>query len=130
MWRQDDLFNVLGAGGNALLGHPAGDVGRRSWPARIDPDAPRPVMLVACPLMHGTGQFSALIALHRRRHGRHPCRSRKFDAAELCDEVERLQATAIVIVGQAFAGPMLDALDANPGRYDLSQRALDHARRA
>ena len=30
MWRQDDLFNVLGAGGNALLGVGAGHVGRRA----------------------------------------------------------------------------------------------------
>ena len=28
--------------------------------------------------------------------------------------------TALVIVGQAFAGPMLEHLDADPGRYDLS----------
>ena len=25
MWRQDDLFNVLGAGGNAVARRPAGD---------------------------------------------------------------------------------------------------------
>ena len=31
MWRQDDLFNVLGAGGNATARHRAGHVGRRGW---------------------------------------------------------------------------------------------------
>jgi 3-oxocholest-4-en-26-oate---CoA ligase len=30
MWRQDDLFNVIGAGGNAVLGIPP--VARRSSP--------------------------------------------------------------------------------------------------
>jgi 3-oxocholest-4-en-26-oate---CoA ligase len=43
-----------------------------------------------------------------------------FDAVELWSEVERLRANAIAIVGQAFAQPMLQALDANPGRWDLS----------
>jgi acyl-coenzyme A synthetase/AMP-(fatty) acid ligase len=43
-----------------------------------------------------------------------------FDATELWDEVERLRIDAISIVGMAFAQPMLAALDANPGRWDLS----------
>src|SRR5436190_2154784 len=46
--------------------------------------------------------------------------SRKFDAVELWNEVARLQARNIVIVGLAFSTPMLEALDANPGRWDLS----------
>ena len=32
--------------------------------------------------------------------------------------------TNVIIVGQAFAGPMLDELDAHPGRYDLSSITL------
>jgi 3-oxocholest-4-en-26-oate---CoA ligase len=39
---------------------------------------------------------------------------------ELWDEAARLKAGAITIVGMAFAQPMLEALDANPGRWDLS----------
>ncbi len=35
----------------------------RSWPGGSAPDVPGHVMLVACPLMHGTGQFSAINAL-------------------------------------------------------------------
>ena len=34
--------------------------------------------------------------------------------------MERLKVNTVVIVGQAFAGPMLDELDAHPGSYDLS----------
>ena len=61
MWRQDDLFNVLGAGGNPLARRAAG--GRRRRAGRAGSTAAgrsAPVTLVACPLMHGTGQFSAL----------------------------------------------------------------------
>ena len=63
MWRQDDLVNVLGGGGNVLVGlGPAADMeeiqpegGRRSG---------RLTTLPACPLMHGTGLFSAFPALN------------------------------------------------------------------
>jgi fatty-acyl-CoA synthase len=119
MWRQDDLFQVIGAGGNALAGIPPA-TSIEELVARIHgPEHLRPISLVACPLMHGTGQFSSFIALNV---GGTVCLlpSRKFSAIELWNEAERLKATAIVIVGLAFSTPMLEALEANPGRWDLS----------
>ncbi|WP_116996853.1 acyl-CoA synthetase [Desertimonas flava] len=117
MWRQDDLFNVLGAGGNIVAGLPpatsVAEVGERA--AEKVP----PVQLVACPLMHGTGQFSALMAMADGG-----CvvslAGRRFDPAELFATVEARKVTGISIVGQAFAGPMLDYLEANPGAHNLS----------
>jgi fatty-acyl-CoA synthase len=50
--------------------------------------------------------------------------SRKFDAVELWSEVERRRITRIGIVGLAFSAPMLDALEANPHRWDLSSVRL------
>ncbi len=118
MWRQDDLFNVLGAGGQALLGiPPATSVDELA--ARLDPATPGMVLLTACPLMHGTGQFSSLIAMNLGGSVV-TLPSRHFDVAELLEQVERHRVNTIVIVGQAFAGPILEHLDANPGRYDLS----------
>ena len=124
MWRQDDLFQVLGAGGNAALGIPPAT----SIPELIDriqgPDHLRATMIVAAPLMHGTGQFSAFIAFNG---GGTVCAlpSRKFNAVELWNETERLKGTNIVLVGLAFSTPMLEALEANPGRWDLtSVRAM------
>lgn len=118
MWRQDDLFNVLGAGGNAVLGiAPAATIDELV--ARLDPSVPGLVLLSACPLMHGTGQFSSFIALNMGG-----CivtlPSKHFDVHELLSEVERNKVQTLVIVGQAFAGPILEVLDADPGRYDLS----------
>jgi fatty-acyl-CoA synthase len=119
MWRQDDLFQVLGAGGNAALGIlPATSIPELI--ARIQgPEHLRSTMITCAPLMHGTGQFSSFISLNV---GGTVCvlPSRKFDAIELWNEVERLKATNIVIVGLAFSTPMLEALDANPGKWDLS----------
>jgi fatty-acyl-CoA synthase len=69
--------------------------------------------------MHGTGQFSAFITLALGG-----CiitmPNRNFDPAKLWDTVERDQVNSIVIVGQAFAGPMLESLDENPSRWNLS----------
>jgi fatty-acyl-CoA synthase len=118
MWRQDDLFNVLGGGGSPILGTPpAADM--EELAARIDPDAPGAVALIACPLMHGTGMFSGLNALAGAGTVV-TLPSRHFDPAELWAQVEQHRVNGIVIVGQAFAGPMLEALDAAPGRFDLS----------
>ena len=122
MWRQDDLVNVLGAGGNAVLGLP-GAASVAELAERIDPAGPQNIMIVACPLMHGTGQFSAInVMLTGGAVASLP--NRRFDVGELFSEVQRLHATVIIIVGQAFAGPMLAHLDANPGAYDLSSVAL------
>lgn len=119
MWRQDDLFQVLGAGGNAAMGiAPATSIpeliARHAGPEHL-----RSTTIVAAPLMHGTGQFSSFITLIG---GGTVCAlpSRKFDAVELWNEVERLKATNVVLVGLAFSTPMLEALDAHPGRWDLS----------
>ncbi|MDB5431520.1 MAG: acyl-CoA synthetase [Caulobacter sp.] len=126
MWRQDDLFNVLGAGGNLLLALPPlvspAEAGERAraWDARAE-GAPEPTSLVAaCPLMHGTAQFGSIGALVGGGTII-SLPSRRFDSEELWAEVERTGANSISIVGNAFAAPMLEVLDANPGKYDLSR---------
>jgi fatty-acyl-CoA synthase len=119
MWAQDDLFNVIGAGGNTLLGIPPA-TSIDEVVARIQsPEHLRPTSLIACPLMHGTGQFSNLICFNQGGAAA-TLPSRKFNAVELWDEVDRIGASAIVLVGLAFSTPMLEALEANPGRWDLS----------
>jgi len=117
MWRQEDLFFVLGAGGNVLLEIPplesVAEAGTRA--AASDPA----VSIAAAPLMHGTSQFTAMGAL--TVGGTVACLpSTRFDAVEFWNEAARLKAASAAIVGLAFAAPMLEALDANPGRWDLS----------
>ena len=117
MWRAEDLWGALGAGRNA----PAN---RGTVPASIDEHvrnvvAGGPIMrqVVACPLMHGTGLLTAIntlasggciITLARPN----------FEAEELWTAVCENRANSAVIVGDAFARPMLKALDENPGRWD------------
>jgi len=120
MWRQDDLFNVLGAGGHVVMGvAPITTVEEAG--ARLGQEGHyQPMSLVACPQMHGTGQFSSFIALNLGGTVA-TLPSRKFDPVELWSEVERLRADGVVIVGLAFSTPMLETLEANPRRWDLSR---------
>ncbi len=118
MWRQEDLLTVLGRGGNAVSQTPPGD-SVEELIGRISPDLEGIVTLIACPLMHGTGQFSAFITLAMGG-----CiltmPNRNFDPAKLWETVEQDSVNTIVIVGQAFAGPLLEVLDANPGKWNLT----------
>ena len=116
-----DLFNVLGSGGNPVLGfEPVADLDALA--ARLGPDWPRFVMMTACPLMHGTGQFSCMIAL-LLGGAAVTLPSRSYDPAELFSEVQRNKVNSIIIVGQAFAGQP-DA--AARGQVKAGQQAEQH----
>ena len=121
MWRQEDLFGVGSYGASPLLGIPAMDssaeAGARAIALRDQLGSS--VSLIACPLMHGTGLMGAIAALSLGGAAAF-LPSRHFDARELWDEAARLQATGLYIVGMAFCTPMLEALEAEPRRWDLS----------
>ena len=73
----------------------------------------------ACPLMHGSGSNAAMGDL--LNGGTAIILSNdKFDAHDLWRAVDKHRATRIAIVGDVFAKPMLKALEAAPGAYDLS----------
>lgn len=116
MWYQQDLLGVSNYGANVPLGLPPLDSPQEAG-ARAALHA-RPRTLVACPLMHGTGLMSTIAALNA---GGAACYlpSAKFNVTELLDEAVRLRTARISLVGMAFAGPLLEALDAEPGRWDL-----------
>lgn len=120
MWRQDDLFMVLGGGGNAVLGTPpASDLD--DLVSRITGPGMR--ALPACPLMHGTGQFTAYITMFTAGSIVTLTR-RPFDGAELWETVGEKKVNSVIIVGDAFAKPLLAELDKNRDRYDLSTLIL------
>ena len=75
--------------------------------------------LPACPLMHGTGLLTAINTI-AAGGTIITLESLGFDAEEFWEGVERNRANSAVIVGDAFARPMAEALDANPGGHDIS----------
>ena len=70
-----------------------------------------PVWLAACPQMHGTGMWLGTMAPLLLQGSVVTLTNRSFDAHELWQAVEREGVSAVVIVGDAFAKPMLRALD-------------------
>ncbi|MFN3863141.1 MAG: AMP-binding protein [Erythrobacter sp.] len=81
--------------------------------AAIGPDHPASTspLLLLSPLMHGAGQFTAVI--HLLKGGTLALLpGPKFDADLALDEVRRIGAKGIFIVGDAFALPLADRLDA------------------
>jgi fatty-acyl-CoA synthase len=116
MWRQDDLFARMNAAGFRRYDQEAGIADVH---AQLTTGTRGMTTLPACPLMHGTGCFSAMESLSEG--GRVvTLASRQFDPVELLDTVEREQVNGLVIVGDAFAKPILAALDDHPGRWDLT----------
>jgi acyl-CoA synthetase (AMP-forming)/AMP-acid ligase II len=114
MWRQDDVFGLLDATSKPPMG-PEQDLD--ALLARTTRPGPRAVP--AAPLMHGTAAFNSFSVLVMAgcivtMPGRH------FDAVELLDTIQRERVGSISIVGDAFAKPMLRALDAEPDRWDIS----------
>jgi fatty-acyl-CoA synthase len=75
--------------------------------------------LPACPLMHGTGLFTALGAMLNGGAIVTLENTETLDPAALWETVERDGVTAMAIVGDAFAKPMLSILDETPGRFNL-----------
>ncbi len=119
MWRQDDLFRTL-------VGTFVPAVRDGDPDAQVIRDAvsgPGLTGLPACPLMHGTGCFTQLIVLAGGG-----CtvtlEARHLDIDELFATIERESVNTVAIVGDAFARPMLQALDAAPGKYDLSSLVI------
>ena len=79
--------------------------------------------LVGCPLMHGTGMWLGAFLPLLLGGTAITSKNLGFDADQLWTQVEDTKTSNIVIVGDAFAKPMLDALDRATieGKpYDLS----------
>ena len=114
MWRQDDLFGVLDSNNKKRM-PPEQDLDAVA--DRIVKAGPR--NMPAAPLMHGTGLFNAISNLMvggsiTSMEGRH------FSAEEFLDTVQDFGINSTSIVGDAFAKPILRALDAEPDRWDIS----------
>ncbi|WP_420466428.1 AMP-binding protein [Panacagrimonas sp.] len=77
--------------------------------------------LVACPLMHGTGWLTAMNTL-TAGDAVIFLEGTRFDAAEVWRTVEREKVCTIIIVGDAFAVPLLEELERHP--YDTASMLM------
>jgi 3-oxocholest-4-en-26-oate---CoA ligase len=118
MWPSETWWPVL-AGFRAPTFGAAAPTTIEELQAQIRARAGREPLYVATPLMHGTGLFTSISAMSKAAPvviNRH----RSFDPAAAMDAVTRLRCSGFVIVGDAFARPILDALRADPARFDVT----------
>ncbi|MEI6400966.1 MAG: AMP-binding protein [Actinomycetota bacterium] len=130
MWRHVDLFGALAFTGyvSAGLEVPTTSVQVGAVAAALNAEGRSPVNLCAPPLMHGTALFLAISAFVMGGTvvllG-----GRRFDADELWRLVEQHRVSQLSIVGDAFARPMVAALEAaaaagTPYRLESLQRIV------
>jgi 3-oxocholest-4-en-26-oate---CoA ligase len=108
LWRQGDAFPECFGGTRTGLG----------MAEVIAHDKHRSRALITPPFMHGAGHWVALSCLHRGGTVFIPDIPHGMDPAEMWDTVERERITFMLIVGDAFARPLLDELGSRP--RDLS----------
>ncbi|MCB1631400.1 MAG: acyl-CoA synthetase [Pseudomonadales bacterium] len=116
MWPHKAVFFAAMGGGGHF--HPAGPI---TAPAEIAVRAQEGFVVIGlplAPLMHGACWWYACIQLLAgSKVVLNPAHS--LIAEDVWDLVERERVNAISIVGDAMAIPLLDALERNPGRWDL-----------
>ncbi|MET0920948.1 MAG: acyl-CoA synthetase [Acidimicrobiia bacterium] len=113
MWRAEDIF-FAALGGGAVSGDPI------TAPERIVDDlGGTRRCLPACPFMHGTGHWFAFNTLFG---GGTVVISpdRRFDAERLWRLIEHERVTFLVIVGDAFARPLVESVSRLEPAPDLS----------
>jgi acyl-CoA synthetase (AMP-forming)/AMP-acid ligase II len=110
MWRHVDVFfgAMGGAGGGGQPITAPEEIAERCLESRTR-------CVPACPFMHGTAHWMAFSALFTGGTVVIPA-EHHLDALKLWQLVEKENVNFIVIVGDAFARPMLDALDTAEGR--------------
>ncbi len=115
LWRQEDIFfAALGGGGFGMTPITKPE----DLATRVKPDAESTVGIVNAPVMHGGGQWTSFISffggntvvLNTSHH---------YDGEEVLRLAEREGAHSIMVVGDAMARPLTEALSTPGAQYDL-----------
>ena len=117
IWPHKALFYAgFGGGGNF---HPEGPIKSPAELAARVQEGFYMKLLPTAPLMHGAGLWATLIGLFAG-HTVFLNDKPGFDAEFILDKVVREGLSCMMIVGDAMGLPLLAALKAHPGRWDLS----------
>ncbi|MBF6333906.1 acyl-CoA synthetase [Nocardia transvalensis] len=108
MWRQEDMWRVLGGGIDFFTGEPVADEYQQS---RTGAQGQPMVWFVLPPLIHAAAMMPTFTALWS---GQAVMLEPRFDPAQVWQQVARERANILVITGDAMARPLLDAYRAAP----------------
>jgi 3-oxocholest-4-en-26-oate---CoA ligase len=115
LWRQADIF-VEALGGRRTDGAPI-DSYEALVAGATGPEGGLRAVL-APPFMHGAGHWMSFLTFHRGGTVFIQTHPERLDAADIWSVIGREKVAFLLIVGDAFARPLLDELDRNT--YDLS----------
>jgi len=115
VWRHEDVFFALGGGIDAYTNERITHDGQLAEKAAASPAGM--VSLNTPPLMHGAAQWGALRFWFE---GGTVVFLPKFSGEAVWSAIERERVNTVSITGDAMARPMVDALLAEPDRWDLS----------
>ena len=115
LWRQADIFPAALGGVDAAT---ATEWASHEAVAAGAAAASGPVTLAAAPFMHGAGHWIALSSLHRGNKVVIQSVVDRLDPDDVWSTVERERVGFLQIVGDAFARPLIQQLEAKA--YDLS----------
>ena len=120
IWTHNDLREITLAGARRMGPVPETLEALAAHHAKAGPGMRT---LPAPPLMHGTGLLTAMGAM-LGGGSVVTLEGETFDAEELLRAIDRHKPMSMAIVGDSFAKPLLNALEANPGKYDVSSIAV------
>ena len=115
VWRHEDVFYALGGGVDAYTnerithGQELADKARATDTPLVSFNIP--------PLMHGAAQWGALRFLFE---GNTVVFVPRFDPEVIWATIEAERVNTIMITGDAMARPLIETLQQQPGRWDLS----------
>jgi len=117
MWRHRDLYHgALGSGALFLRCDPI------ETPQALESmvaHMPELRYLAIAPLMHGAAFWSALIGLHSGV-GLVLLQDRHFNAESVLNVIEKDRVNILAVVGDAMAIPLVEAIEREPDRWNLS----------
>jgi len=114
VWRHEDVFFALGGGIDQVDGS---RVDRPEQMVEKGIGVPQPVFLPIAPLMHGATQWSVMGG---SLVGRKNVLVAQFDPDEIWRLVGEEKVSGLMITGDAMGRPLVEALNRNRAKYDLS----------
>ncbi len=112
LWRHEDIWRTLGGGIDFITGEPLPDEWEQSKRGAAGNGL---VKFCAAPLIHGNAQWAAIAGLFA---GDTIVLLPSFDSHEIWKSVQRYKVNVLVIIGDAMARPLIEALA--EGGYDTS----------
>ncbi|MGO4202671.1 acyl-CoA synthetase [Rhodococcus sp. TAF43] len=115
MWRHEDFYHAALAGGAIMGGDPILSPAELGAAAAANQFAMS--YLITAPLMHGAASYSLFTCMFM---GSKQVLMSKYDPVDALELVDQHKINTVMVVGDAIARPLSDAIEEHGERFDLS----------